>query len=117
MAYGDVRRRREGASVAYVNSSDNRGAGSWVGHQLCAYEDGEKVLFIVAKTKNLFGGTNDSDLKLDEDLLTSEENKQTDDIMYKNCSETHAAGVTPYESDPGYSKKLDRDGNGVACEL
>ncbi|WP_246563177.1 excalibur calcium-binding domain-containing protein [Paenibacillus montaniterrae] len=38
--------------------------------------------------------------------------------MYKNCSEAHAAGVTPlYEGDPGYSKKLDRDGDGVACEL
>lgn len=32
-----------GASVAYVDSSDNRGAGSWVGHQLSAYADGEKV--------------------------------------------------------------------------
>ncbi|GIP14937.1 hypothetical protein J40TS1_05790 [Paenibacillus montaniterrae] len=108
----------EGASVAYVNSSDNRGAGSWVGHQLSAYEDGEKVLFIVTKPKNLFGGSDDSELKLDEDLLTSEKDKQAADIVYKNCSEAHAAGVTPlYEGDPGYSKKLDRDGDGVACEL
>ncbi|MFC8732885.1 excalibur calcium-binding domain-containing protein [Luteimicrobium sp. NPDC057192] len=28
-----------------------------------------------------------------------------------------AAGADPiYEGDPGYSRKLDRDGDGVACE-
>jgi hypothetical protein len=105
----------KGASVAYVNSSDNRGAGSWVGHQLSAYEDGEKVLFIVAKPKSLFGKSSSTtpktDLKLDEDM-------QTDETIYKNCTEAHEAGVTPlFEGDPGYSKKLDRDGDGVACEL
>ncbi|MCP1355419.1 excalibur calcium-binding domain-containing protein [Aneurinibacillus migulanus] len=38
-------------------------------------------------------------------------------IQYKNCTEARAAGVTPiYEGQPGYSRKLDRDGDGVACE-
>lgn len=36
---------------------------------------------------------------------------------YSNCSEARAAGVTPiYRGQPGYSAKLDRDGDGVACE-
>lgn len=105
----------EGASVAYVDSSDNRGAGSWVGHQLSAYEDGEKILFIVAKPASLFGKKNPNsstnDLKLDEDL-------QPEEVFFNNCTEANEAGVTPlFEGDPGYSKRLDRDGDGVACEL
>ncbi|GAA1661837.1 hypothetical protein GCM10010977_23970 [Citricoccus zhacaiensis] len=36
---------------------------------------------------------------------------------YANCSEARAAGAAPvYRGDPGYSKKLDRDGDGVGCE-
>jgi hypothetical protein len=38
-------------------------------------------------------------------------------VSYKNCTEARAAGVTPlYRGDPGYSSKLDRDGDGIACE-
>ena len=36
---------------------------------------------------------------------------------YSNCSEARAAGAAPlYAGQPGYSRKLDRDGDGVACE-
>jgi hypothetical protein len=36
---------------------------------------------------------------------------------YANCSEVRAAGADPIRvGDPGYSRKLDRDGDGVACE-
>nr|WP_246326518.1 excalibur calcium-binding domain-containing protein [Actinomycetospora corticicola] len=36
---------------------------------------------------------------------------------YKNCSEARAAGVTPlHRGQAGYAPKLDRDGDGVACE-
>ncbi|GLZ52924.1 excalibur calcium-binding domain-containing protein [Actinomycetospora sp. NBRC 106378] len=36
---------------------------------------------------------------------------------YKNCTEARAAGVTPlHRGEPGYAAKLDRDGDGVACE-
>jgi hypothetical protein len=36
---------------------------------------------------------------------------------YANCSAVKAAGKAPlYEGQPGYSSKLDRDGDGVACE-
>ncbi|MFC0627116.1 excalibur calcium-binding domain-containing protein [Kribbella deserti] len=36
---------------------------------------------------------------------------------YANCAAARAAGAAPlYTGDPGYSRKLDRDGDGVACE-
>ncbi|WP_313810470.1 excalibur calcium-binding domain-containing protein [Glutamicibacter sp.] len=37
--------------------------------------------------------------------------------FYQNCSAVRAAGAAPIRvGDPGYSRKLDRDGDGVACE-
>ncbi|EGD54728.1 GmrSD restriction endonuclease domain-containing protein [Gordonia neofelifaecis] len=39
------------------------------------------------------------------------------DVYYKNCSAVRAAGAAPLlRGQPGYSSKLDRDGDGVACE-
>jgi micrococcal nuclease len=36
---------------------------------------------------------------------------------YKNCDAVRAAGADPiYAGQPGYSSKLDRDGDGIACE-
>lgn len=36
---------------------------------------------------------------------------------YGSCADVRAAGAAPiYAGDPGYSSKLDRDGDGVACE-
>ena len=36
---------------------------------------------------------------------------------YANCTQARAAGAAPlYRGQPGYSAKLDRDGDGVACE-
>ncbi|WP_026360492.1 thermonuclease family protein [Amycolatopsis nigrescens] len=36
---------------------------------------------------------------------------------YPNCAAARAAGVAPlHRGDPGYSRKLDADGDGVACE-
>lgn len=36
---------------------------------------------------------------------------------YRNCSEARAAGAAPlYRGQAGYSSRLDRDGDGVACE-
>lgn len=38
-------------------------------------------------------------------------------VYYKNCDAVRAAGAAPlYEGQPGYSRQLDRDGDGVACE-
>jgi micrococcal nuclease len=37
--------------------------------------------------------------------------------VYPNCAAARAANVTPlHQGEPGYAKKLDRDGDGVACE-
>lgn len=36
---------------------------------------------------------------------------------FRNCSEARAAGAVPVRAgDPGYSRRLDRDGDGVGCE-
>jgi hypothetical protein len=41
----------------------------------------------------------------------------SEDVYYENCTAVRAAGADPiYAGDPGYSRKLDRDGDGVACE-
>ena len=38
-------------------------------------------------------------------------------VYWRNCSEARAAGAAPvYRGSPGYSRKLDRDGDGVGCE-
>lgn len=38
-------------------------------------------------------------------------------VSYANCGEVNAAHAAPlYNGQPGYSRKLDRDGDGVACE-
>jgi hypothetical protein len=37
--------------------------------------------------------------------------------VFRNCGEARAAGVAPmYRGSPGYSARLDRDGDGIACE-
>lgn len=36
---------------------------------------------------------------------------------YQNCSAARAAGAAPvYAGEPGYARRLDRDGDGVGCE-
>ena len=36
---------------------------------------------------------------------------------YANCAEARAAGAAPIRrGEAGYSRKLDRDGDGIACE-
>lgn len=48
---------------------------------------------------------------------TTATKKSSGDVYYKNCSAARKAGAAPlYEGDPGYRKKLDRDGDGIACE-
>lgn len=38
-------------------------------------------------------------------------------VYFKNCTAARAAGAAPvYAGDPGYSRKLDRDGDGIGCE-
>ena len=41
----------------------------------------------------------------------------SDGVYYRNCSEARAAGAAPIRAgEPGYRGRLDRDGDGVACE-
>lgn len=43
--------------------------------------------------------------------------EQSWDVFYQNCDAVRAAGAAPiYSGDPGYSRKLDRDGDGIGCE-
>lgn len=38
-------------------------------------------------------------------------------VYYKNCDAVRAAGAAPiYAGQPGYSRNLDRDGDGIGCE-
>lgn len=38
-------------------------------------------------------------------------------VSYQNCDAVRAAGADPiYAGEPGYSRKLDRDGDGIGCE-
>lgn len=40
------------------------------------------------------------------------------DPYYKNCTEVRQAGKAPIlKGDPGYGSHLDRDGDGIACEV
>ncbi|PAU67778.1 calcium-binding protein [Bifidobacterium italicum] len=42
---------------------------------------------------------------------------QDENVYYKNCAAVRAAGKAPlHRGDPGYAPKLDRDGDGIACE-
>lgn len=123
----------EGADVAYIDPSDNRGAGSWVGNQLEDFPDGTRVLFVVsddkdgievvnATIKEKISMSSESEIAATKEV---EEDKQVEPpskgkaktVYYANCTEVRNAGAAPlYEGDPGYSRKLDRDGDGVACE-
>lgn len=95
-----------GASVAYVESSDNRGAGAWVGNQLEPYPDGTRVLFKVV-------GNVDSTLERPEPQPQPEP-KPTN---FKNCTELREIYPNGVAADhPAYQKKFDRDGDGWACE-
>ena len=39
------------------------------------------------------------------------------DVFYQSCAAARAAGAAPlHRGEPGYSAKLDRDGDGIACE-
>lgn len=43
--------------------------------------------------------------------------KANENVTYNSCAEVRAAGKAPLKrGDPGYSAKLDRDGDGIACE-
>ena len=47
--------------------------------------------------------------------VSSQEVEQS--VYYAGCNEVRAAGKAPlYASQPGYSERMDGDGDGIACE-
>lgn len=111
----------EGADIAYVTPSDNRGAGSWVGNQLEGYTDGTRVLFVIdgGKSGSISPATKVVPKAVPKPTTTPTEKPSTSSnvVYYKNCTAVKEAGAAPiYKGDAGYSSKLDRDGDGVACE-
>ena len=39
------------------------------------------------------------------------------EVVYRNCTQVRQAGAAPIRrGEPGFSDRLDRDGDGVACE-
>lgn len=128
----------DGADIEYVTPSDNRGAGSWISNALEDYPDGTKVLFTfsetaaTSETKPAATTNETTDKKAttskpkavtketNAPVATPQESTVTTegaDVYYKNCTAVREAGAAPlYEGDPGYSTKLDRDKDGVACE-
>ena len=50
-------------------------------------------------------------------IAEAEVRKSPSSAYYKNCTAVRNAGAAPiYRGEPGYSRKLDRDGDGIACE-
>ncbi|WP_182813080.1 excalibur calcium-binding domain-containing protein [Bacillus sp. ME78] len=42
---------------------------------------------------------------------------EQNNVVYENCTQVKKAGKAPIkQGDPGYSKKLDKDGDGIACD-
>ncbi|PLR66443.1 excalibur calcium-binding domain-containing protein [Bacillus sp. UMB0893] len=55
--------------------------------------------------------------RLAEEQKAEEEAAQVQNVYYKNCTEVREAGAAPIRiGEPGYSTKLDRDRDGIACD-
>lgn len=49
---------------------------------------------------------------------TVEPTPQPEEVSYANCTEVREAGAAPIrQGEPGYSSDLDRDGDGIACDV
>jgi hypothetical protein len=111
----------KGASVAYVELSDNRGSGSWVGNALGAYPDGTKVKFILTYTE-LNADDQPYEVPGTSTTETAEYNGEYDPKGEdRNCGDfkTQAEAQAFFEAAGGPESdphRLDADGNGAACE-
>ncbi|MEO7692243.1 MAG: excalibur calcium-binding domain-containing protein [Sphingomonas sp.] len=55
--------------------------------------------------------------ELPPEVPPAEASDEEPDAYYPNCTAARAAGAAPiHEGEPGYASRLDRDGDGVACE-
>jgi len=72
-------------------------------------KDGKEEATAASRTQEETQGT--------QGTQATQSKETTETVIYKNCTEVRQAGKAPlYRGDPGYSRKLDRDGDGVACE-
>ena len=78
----------EGADIAYVAFSDNRGSGSWVGNQFEAYTDGTRILFV------LEGGISGEITPIPTPTV-SPATTPSANVVYANCTAVKAAGKAP----------------------
>ncbi|WP_150274152.1 thermonuclease family protein [Paenibacillus tepidiphilus] len=52
-----------------------------------------------------------------KEITQSTNDEKVDFVYFKNCDAVRAAGAAPiYAGQPGYTRKLDRDGDGIGCE-
>ena len=57
------------------------------------------------------------DIPIAADSVSKKKKKKKKKKYYKNCTQARKAGVTPLKrGQRGYSKRLDRDRDGIACE-
>lgn len=119
----------KGADVAYVESGDNRGSGSWIGNQLDRYPNGTRVLFVLAGNVNA-----GSQPAIPQQLPTTPTpSKQSPQAVPRytgpydpfgvdrNCSDfTSQSDAQAFFIVAGGPTKdphrLDGDGNGIVCE-
>lgn len=112
----------EGADIAYVTPTDNRGAGSWVSNQIEQYKDGTRVMFKVvgnstAKPQPVIPTTPTKP-------ATPTQNKPSVDLSKDdyNCSDfkTQAEAQAVFEAAGGMKGndpyRLDTDGDLKVCE-
>nr|WP_116092552.1 excalibur calcium-binding domain-containing protein [Sphingomonas crusticola] len=69
----------------------------------------------VAATPTTEESGTDQPKAIKEEPIAAQPTQQA--VYYQNCSAARAAGAAPIRmGEPGYAPKLDRDGDGVACE-
>lgn len=79
--------------------------------------DGKKITTSQAEWKSNVATTKPTASQTPKTTPKPSEKPQQDNVVYANCTAVREAGKAPlYKGDPGYSTKLDRDGDGVACE-
>lgn len=74
----------------------------------------KKCLLTAAALVSILVGNLPATAQTNNDRQTASDDGE---IYFPNCAAARAAGVAPIHSgEPGYRRKLDRDGDGVACE-
>lgn len=101
----------KGAHIAYIDPSDNRGAGSWVSHQVEEYKDGTRVKFVVKAE-----GKPPETAKPVKDGREQEEKEKPGEFKDKNCSDFKTQEEAKEYLLPGDPHRLDPDKDGIPCE-